>query len=103
MKIGRLFLVIALMSGFEIAQAALIDQVTPSQKTQLAAGQTVVTSQAVSGYAWPKLILFRVVNAPPSLVAELFGDYSAAPSYIPGMISAKLIAVNDDGSKDVQY
>ena len=39
----------------------------------------------------------------PKSLADLFSDYSAAPSYTPGMLSAKVIANNPDGSKDVQY
>ncbi len=103
MLIRRSLLLVALLAGICGSQAALIDQVPANQKAQLAAGQTVVTSQNVAGYAWPQLILFRVVNAPPSMVYELFGDYSAVSSYNHNVISAKVIAVNDDGSKDVQY
>lgn len=97
-------MIVALLAGICGSQASpLIEQVPANQKAQLAAGQTVATSQKVAGYAWPKLILFRVVNAPPSMVYELFGDYSAVPSYNHNVIAAKVIAVNDDGSKDVQY
>jgi hypothetical protein len=47
--------------------------------------------------------LYQVVDAPPKVVVDLFTDYAAAPEYIPGMLAAKVIATNPDGSKDVQY
>ena len=62
-----------------------------------------MTSSDVDGAPWPKLSLYRVVNAPPAVVANLFSDYAAAPTYIPGMLAAKVISSNPDGSKDVIY
>lgn len=104
MTIRRALLLVGFLAAFCGAQASLlIDQVPANQKAQLAAGKIVVKTQNVPGYAWPRLILFRVVNAQPSLINELFGDYAAVPSYNPSVISAKVLSVNDDGSKDVEY
>lgn len=104
MSIRRLFLIAGFFAAVAGAQAAaLITEVPADQMSQLTAGKVVVKSQNVPGYAWPKLVLFRVVNAQPSLVYELFGDYAAVPSYNPNVISAKVISVNNDGSKDVEY
>lgn len=41
---------------------------------------------------WPKLILFRVVHAPPHVVSNLFKDYTAGPSYMPGVLAAKVLS-----------
>ncbi len=48
-------------------------------------------------------VVYQVVDAPPKVVVDLFTDYAAAPEYIPGMLAAKVIATNPDGTKDVQY
>ena len=72
-------------------------------RDELAAGQTVVKSEDVKGAPWPRLKLYKVVIAPPQVLADLFSDYSAAPSYTPGMLAAKVIANNPDGTKDVEY
>jgi ribosome-associated toxin RatA of RatAB toxin-antitoxin module len=84
-------------------QADLLDEVPQNDRDELAAGQTVVTSEDVKGAPWPRLKLYRVVNAPPQVLADLFTDYAAAPSYTPGMLAAKVIATNPDGTKDVEY
>ena len=84
-------------------RAALIDEVPQNSRDELAAGQTIVTSEQVKGVPWPRLKLYRVVNAPPKVVADLFTDYASAPSYTPGMLGAKVVATNPDGSKDVEY
>lgn len=104
MSIRRFFLIAGFVVAAAGAQASsLISQVPADQMSQLTAGQVVVQTQNVPGYAWPKLILFRIVNAQPSLINELFGDYAAVPSYNHNVISAKVLSVNNDGSKDVEY
>ena len=83
--------------------ADLVKEVPKSQRDELAEGQTVVKSTDVAGAPWPQLSLYRVVNAPPWVVSDLFTDYDAAPSYTPGILSARVIANNPDGTKDVRY
>jgi hypothetical protein len=85
------------------ARADLLDEVPQNARDELAAGQTVVKGEDVQGAPWPRLKLYRVVDAPPQVLVELLSDYSAAPSYTPGMLSAKVIANNPDGTKDVEY
>ena len=97
-----LFCVVATF-GFPELRADLLSEVPQYARDELANGQLVVMSQNVDGVPWPRLKLYQVVDAPPKVVADLFSDYSAAPDYIPGMLGAKVIATNPDGTKDVQY
>ena len=83
--------------------ADLMKEVPKSQRDELTAGQTVVKSTPVAGVPWPQLSLYRILNAPPDVVSNLFTDYDAAPSYTPGLIQAQVIATNPDGTKDVRY
>lgn len=86
-----------------IVQADIVKEVPKSQRDDLAEGQTVVKSKDIAGVPWPQLSLYRVVNAPPSVVIDLFTDYGSAPSFTPGLLSAQVIASNPDGTKDVRY
>lgn len=88
---------------FPELRADLLGEVSPSQRDELADGELIVMSKNVQGVPWPRLKLYQVVDAPPKVVADLFSDYAAAPDYIPGMLAAKVIATNPDGTKDVQY
>ncbi len=83
--------------------ADLVKEVPKSQRDELAEGQTVVRSTDMPGLPWPQLSLYRVVNAPPSVVADLFTDYDSAPSYTPGLLNAQVVSTNPDGTKDVRY
>lgn len=98
-----LVLLVAAFAAVSRIQAALINEVPAYAQDELSAGQFVLKSKDVPGAPWPQLSLYQVVDAPPAVVADLFSDYAAAPSYTPGMIAAKVIATNADGSKDVQY
>jgi hypothetical protein len=88
---------------FSQLRADLLSEVPQNSRDELAQGQLIIVSENVDGVPWPRLKLYQVVNAPPKVVADLFSDYSAAPDYIPGMLAAKVIATNPDGTKDVQY
>jgi hypothetical protein len=84
-------------------RADLLGEVPQSARDELADGQLFVMSENIQGVPWPRLKLYQVVDAPPKVVADLFSDYSAAPDYIPGMLGAKVVASNPDGTKDVEY
>jgi len=86
-----------------LLHADLVKEVPKTDRRGLSAGQTVVKSTDMPGLPWPQLSLYRVVNAPPDVVSELFTDYDAAPSYTPGLLHAQVIATNPDGTKDVRY
>lgn len=97
------FAVFAFLVFGAITQAGIVKEVPKSQRDELSEGQTVVKSTDVAGAPWPQLSLYRVVNAPPSVVMDLFTDYASAPTYTPGLLSAQVIATNPDGTKDVRY
>lgn len=93
----------ALFLSLAPLKADLAKEVPRAERANLAAGQTVVVSTDVAGLPWPNLSLYRIVNSTPDIVANLFTDYASAPGYIPGMLAAKVIATNADGTKDVRY
>ncbi|MEO6053906.1 MAG: SRPBCC family protein [Chthoniobacterales bacterium] len=97
-----IFLAVLLLSGIT-AHAALIDELNADQQNQLSKGQSVQVVQNIPGAIWPKVTIYQVVEATPEQVYDLFTDYDSAPSYIPNMLSAKVIASPDARTKDVQY
>jgi hypothetical protein len=94
---------VALLLAATLARAGLINEVPKVALDELADEQIVVKSKNVAGAPWPKLSLYQVVNAPPSVLKNLFNDYTAAASYTPNLISARVLTTNPDGSKDVLY
>lgn len=98
----KLFVALLVLSAGWV-HADLLREVPRGDRDELNEGRTVVMSSEVAGAPWPKLSLYRVVNAPPEVVADLFTDYDAAPSYTPGLLGASVVKTNSDGSKDVRY
>ena len=103
MILFRLLPAALLLIAAPLLPAAIISEVPNIALDELAAGQVVVISKAVSGAPWPKLSLYQVVNAPPAVLKTLFTDYASAPSYTPNLISANVLTTNADGSKNVLY
>jgi ribosome-associated toxin RatA of RatAB toxin-antitoxin module len=99
---GLLALVL-LLSCIVTGWTGMMEELTPEQQAQLKAGETVVISRDIKGKAWPELTLFRLVEAKPSQVFDLFTDYASAPSYTPGMIAAEVVDEPSKDVKDVRY
>ncbi|MBE2204726.1 MAG: hypothetical protein IAE94_10350 [Chthoniobacterales bacterium] len=101
MKIPAALLLVVFLTG--LLQADLMKEIPKAQRGELTKGQTVIKSTEVEGVPWPQLCLFRIVNAPPDVVSDLFIDYESASSYTPGLIQAQVLVTHPDGSKDVRY
>jgi len=98
-----LHLVAALTLATSAARADMWSDLTPAQQTQITAGQSVTVTTDVPGGTWPEIKIYRQVGATPAQVAALFTDYAQAPTYIPNMLSAKVINEPSPGVKDVEY
>jgi hypothetical protein len=93
-----------LIGGFVVSlRAGLLDEVPDEALDDLKSGEVVVKSKTVPRAPWPQLSLYQIVEAPPAVMKALFLDYPSAPSYTPGMLGARVVAENSDGTKDVQY
>jgi hypothetical protein len=89
--------------GMISSHASMADALTAEQLKILEEGKTVVTSREIPKEPWPELTLFRVVDASPKAVFDLFNDYESAPSYTPGMTKAEVIGQPERSAKDVRY
>ncbi len=68
---------------------------------RLDAGELVSTVSATSNGA-SRVVVEAVINAPPSVVVDVLGDYEALPDAIVGLTSATIIATRDDKT-DVRF
>ncbi len=81
MKLRFLLPLAVLAASVASLSADLLSEVPKYAQDELAEGQIVVKSENIQGAPWPKLMLYQVVNASPSVVWNLFNDYEAAPQY----------------------
>lgn len=76
---------------------------TSEQLTKIQNGETLIEAREVPGKPWPELQLTRLVRALPQQVFELFTDWDSAPTYIPNMLKAKVIAEPSPEIRDIEY
>lgn len=89
--------------SFHSAVASVVSELTADQKSQLEAGEMLVSESNVEGGAWPKVTVTTFVEAPVARLTALFHDYEAAPSYQPSMVSATVVKKESPNVVDVCY
>lgn len=103
LSLALLLALSTVLHGQELRPLATPDELTPEQLDAINNGDTVLLSRDIAGAQWPQLIIYKLVNASPREVFDLFTDYPSAPSYTPGMLAAEVVAQPAENIKDVRY
>lgn len=96
-------LIALLATSAALMAASVTDDLDAAQKAQLDAGQMVVKATDVPGGPWPRLQVYTYVQAPVSMVEEVFRDYAGASSYIPNLVSAEVLSHPSPNVYEVKY
>ena len=67
------------------------DSLTVAQVAAVARGELVLRKQAVRGSPWPRVRVYRFVEADPLDGAAMMHDYERQPAYIPQVRAARII------------
>ncbi len=102
-KLLPLAFAVAACISIHPAAASVVSELTADQKSQLEAGEMLVSESKVEGGSWPKVTVTTLVKAPVATLTALFHDYEAAPSYQPNMVSATVIKKESPNVVDVRY
>lgn len=96
--------VLALLLGASVAVAQSdLSQLTAAQRAALDAGQPVVVTDEVTGVAWPRVTVRRVIPGPPDEAAAVFADYARHASFLPNVLRSEVSRVVDSVSAEVSY
>jgi hypothetical protein len=87
-----IFFMLAAMTAFGADDHSTWESLTPSQQGILVDGKPVVVEEEVAENAWPRYIVYRLVDCPPAKVAALFWDCEQAPKYVPNCLSVQMVA-----------
>jgi hypothetical protein len=85
------------------AQAAIIDELTPSQRADLMAGKLVLVTKDVDGYPWPEITIYRTVNSTAEEAMAVTFDYELRPKFTADLSYAKISKVIDARTDEVDY
>ncbi len=97
----RVLLLLLLLSW--PACASVLEDLDAAQQANLEKGEVVLRSEEVKGGPWPRLIVYVHVKAPVGAVERVFRDYTGAPSYVPGLVSATVLDRPDPDTYEVRY
>ncbi|HEY5770642.1 MAG TPA: hypothetical protein VIS71_12425 [Terrimicrobium sp.] len=89
--LGRLSIVSwCLISAPVLVADSLLSELNSAQKTQVEDGSQVVVTENIDGKPWPRIKVYRLVDASPEQVAAVFFDYESAKSFIPNVIKSEI-------------
>lgn len=73
------------------SETGLLGQLSARQQEQLAKGETVIVTETVPDSAWPRYLIYNLVNASPEEVAAVFWNCELEPLYIPNCLSVHIL------------
>jgi len=95
--------VAACLAALPSAQANLLDDLTRDQRQELEKGELIVREQDIPGKPWPRVRIYKRINAAPEEVAAVFFDYDQAKTYIPDVLESKISKKVSPSVMEVDY
>lgn len=68
----------------------LLNELTPSQQAEVKRGVQVLITEDIEGKPWPKVKVYRVIDAAPEEVMAVFCDFSNAKSFVPKLLKSEI-------------
>ena len=92
-----------LMSLPCLAGESIFSELTSTQKGEVETGSQVVITENIEGKPWPRVKVYRLINASPEQVAAVFFDYENAKSFVPNVIKSEISNRLSACTMDVDY
>jgi hypothetical protein len=86
-----------------LAADSIVSELSESQKCQIQDGSQVVVTENIEGKPWPRIKVYRLVNATPEQVVGVFFDYENAKSFVPNVIKSEISNKISACTMDVDY
>ena len=96
MKVFRLtgyaavLLAVCLLPSPKLVAESVLSELSASQKGSMKAGDQVVVIENVEGNAWPRVKIYRSIEAEPEQVAAVFFDFEEAKSFVPNVFKSEI-------------
>ena len=93
----------ACLAALPAATAGLLDDLTREQRAELEKGDLIVLEQDISGKPWPRVRIYKKIQATPEQVAGVFFDYNQAKTFIPDVLESTISKKISPGVMEVDY
>jgi hypothetical protein len=103
--LGRLSILssLFLISSPELLADSLLSELSSAQRCQVHDGSQVIITENVEGKPWPRIKVYRLVDASPEQVTAVFFDYESAKSFVPNVIKSQISNRLSACTMDVDY
>jgi hypothetical protein len=81
----------------------ILSELNAVQRSQMESGSQVVVIENVEGKTWPRIKIYRFVEASPEQVAAVFFDFDNAKSFIPNVFKSEISNRISPCTMDVDY
>ena len=98
-----LLIVVGLLAGCSCCQGGLMSELATGHQSQVKKGEQVSINENITGKPWPKVRIYRTVNATPEEVAAVFCDYDNAKAYVPNVLKSKISNRLSACTVDIDY
>jgi len=98
-----IFSLAACLAAWPAAAAGLLDDLTREQRIEIENGGLVFLEQDVPGKPWPRVRIYKKIQATPEQVAAVFFDYNQAKTYIPDVLESRVSKKISPGVLEVDY
>jgi len=101
----RLFFLslVVCLAALPAAKASVLDDLTREQRANLEKGDLVVLEQDIPGKPWPRVRIYKKIQASPEQVAGVFFDYNQAKTFIPDVLESRISKKISPGVMEVDY
>ncbi len=87
-----------------LVAGSILSELNASQKNQMKGGEEqVVVIENIDGKAWPRIKIYRFINASPEQVAAVFFDFENAKSFVPNLFKSEVSNRVSSCTMDVDY
>ena len=97
------FSLVACLAALPAATAGLLDDLTREQRANLEKGDLIVLEQDIPGKPWPRVRIYKKIQASPEQVAGVFFDYNQAKTFIPDVLESRISKKISPGVMEVDY
>lgn len=95
--------VIGLLAGCSCCEGGLMNELASGHQSQVKKGEQVSINENITGKPWPKVRIYRTVNATPEEVAAVFCDYDNAKAYVPNVLKSTISNRVSACTVDIDY
>jgi hypothetical protein len=92
-----------LINAPHLGAASILSELSAAQRGQMKDGSQVVITEDIEGKPWPRITVYRLIDASPEQVTAVFFDYESAKTFVPNVIKSQIANKLSACTMDVDY